>query len=461
MSQKREKEITIPAVGIVDNIVFSNKEAWAYYKIATVPYDFLSGSGRVSVVNDIMVAFASLVQRAGKNVDIHILVTSTPFNVDSWEEQIFETYELWNKDMQRLSSLDRFVEKQAQALREGDFKKRVTYLGVRLFTRGSLSLDEINIMDFGFAEAFDFLKKSISSVLMLPDENIVDSERKRAKREEEEIYRAIRTGALRGQRVSSEELLLVMKKTLYPSMPSPYLEVNHDERIGLNDIVMETGAIIEDHRRYLNVKQMVGDQEMEGYRATLSFSSFPDGGVMGAPYGAAPFLYKPAMMGLPFTMNARMTLLPVETMRKDLQKKKLENKDEIKNIEGSGQGYSSSAIDTYWDIQELDRELSSDRLPWLSGSYRMTVEAPTHEILSYAIQEIKQEYAKYGIIVTWTSGDQLDLMMEEMPGGQLSANDFVQLTNLAMIAVSGFNFGGTVGDPIDEQLVISRKEKKR
>jgi len=159
-------------------------------------------------------------------------------------------------------------------------------------------------------------------------------------------------------------------------------------------------------------------------------------------------------MGLPFTMNARATLMPIDKMKKDLQKKKLESEDELKNLASSGQRVSSSVIETQMDIDRLDAELSSDNLPWVSGNYRMTVEMPTYELLVTAIQEMKQEYAKNDIVLTWTTGDQLEMLMEEIPGGELKMGDFAQLTNLAMLGVSGFSYGGSVGDPIDEKLVL-------
>lgn len=450
---EHKKLLKIPPIGIVDNVVFSKTEAWAYYKVASVPYDFLTNDGRSRLANDIMIAFSSLSQRAGKNVDIHILVTNTPFNVDSWEDQMYKIYDSWNGRGGRLATFNQYMKNQSNSLKRKNYKKKVVYIGVKLFNRGSFSLDEFNMMDFGFAEAYDAFKKSVSALLVMPDETITNLERSRARKDEYEINRAIKQSTLKGVRLTSEEILLVTKKMLYPAMPSPYLQVNHDERVGLNDIVMETGAILEDHRRYLKIKQMIGKKEYEGYRATLSFSKFPADS-MQEPGGIDPFMYLPTIMGLPFTMSARVTLMPIEKMKKDLQKKKLDSEDEIKNLQGSGQRVTAAIQETNEDIDRLDHELSADNAPWASGNYRMTIETPTYDLLATAIQEMRQEYAKSDTILVWTSGDQLELLMEEIPGGKLEMSDFTQLTNLAMMGVSGFAYGGSVGDPIDEKLVL-------
>lgn len=452
---KEKKKVAIPAIGIINNVVFSKKEVWAYYKISSVPYDFLTNSGRAALANNIMIAFSGLSQRAGKDVDIHILVTNTPFNMNSWEDQMYKMYDMWNgtKDGDRLATFEKYVRRQTAALKRKSYKKKVVYLGVKLFNRGTFSLDEFNMVNFGFAEAYESIKSGISSVLQMPDENINTGERKRMEKDEREVHRAIKGSSLRGTRVSSEELLLAIKKTLYPALPAPYLEINHEERVGLSDIVMETGAIIEDHRRYLKIKQMIGTEEREGYRATLSFSKFPSDSMV-EPGGIDPFMYLPTIMGLPFTMTARITLVTNDKMKKDLQKKKLDSEDEINNLAGSGQRVTSAVMETQHDIDRLDHELSTETMPWISGNYRMTIETPTYEILATAIQEMKQEYAKNDTILVWTSGDQLELLLEELPGGTLQSNDFSQLTNLAMVGVSGFSYGGSVGDPIDEQLVL-------
>ena len=67
------------------------------------------------------------------------------------------------------------------------------------------------MLDFGFAEAYDVFKKGLSSLLSMPDENITKIERDRANKDEYEVNRAIYSSTLRGTRLTSEELLLIMK----------------------------------------------------------------------------------------------------------------------------------------------------------------------------------------------------------------------------------------------------------
>ena len=80
-AKKELKRLNIPIQAVSDNIVFSKKEVWAYYKIATVPYDFLSATAKAGMANSTITALASVCQSAGKKIDGHILITNTPFDI--------------------------------------------------------------------------------------------------------------------------------------------------------------------------------------------------------------------------------------------------------------------------------------------------------------------------------------------------------------------------------------------
>ena len=84
--QKELKRLKIPIVAINDNIVFSKKEVWAYYKVATVPFDFLSQSAKANMASSTMNGLASICQSEGRKVDGHILITNTPFDIQSWAQ---------------------------------------------------------------------------------------------------------------------------------------------------------------------------------------------------------------------------------------------------------------------------------------------------------------------------------------------------------------------------------------
>lgn len=455
MSKETKSKVNIPPVAIIDNIVFSRDEVWAYYKINTVPFEFLDGATQARLGLSTNVALAALMRSSGKPVDCHVLVTSTPFSVDSWEEQMYESYKRWNPNVRTSEEFMQYITNQSELLRENHYQKRVTYLGIKLYTRGAFSLDNFNVLEFGFKDAYEVLKKSIGQLLAEKTVEVMPQEESRAKSEEHEIQKILKSGALRAETVSSEELLLLIKKQLHPAMPAPLLDINLDERAGLNDINRETISAIEHGHRYVKVNQVVEGIEMEGYRATMSFASFPRTD-MGLPSAIPPFLYYPTMIGAPYTMNSRFSLIPPEKAKKDLANKKLETDDELENLALTGGRLNASINATLQDIALMESELE-ESMPWVSGSYRLTIEMPTMDMLTTAATEIKQMYAEFDISLVWTSGDQLDLMFEEIPGGKLMIGSFNQMTNLAQVGTSGFNFGGIAGDPVNEERVMSKK----
>lgn len=452
-----KKNLKIPILGISDNIIFSKKEVWAYYKITTVPFDFLSGGAKAAMAERTITALASLCQSEGKKVDGHILVTSVPLDILSWANQVDDVYYTNNGKFD--PPYEKLMNSQIDTLIEGNYQRPVVYFGVKLFNRGSFDIDSINVFEFGFKDAAEVFKKAVSNMFQVPNEDITTFEEQKAKNKEKEIFTSLEVGDLRGVRVSSEELLLTLKRQFYPSMPTPYLEVDHDNRIGLNDIAIETGGVIENQYRALKFNQEIEGEIYEGYRATLSFARFPQD--MRMPGPMPPFLYMPAQDGYPYTMSARFTMIPHSDIKKDLNKKKLEATDEIENLSESGQSANASITGTVRDIAVLEDTLEQSKLPWLSGSYRVTIEAPDMDSMRTKIAELKQSYSDVDTTLVWTTGDQLDLFIEEMPGSNIMMNSFNQRTNLAMLGISGFNIGGYAGDPVKQQLVTSNRSKRQ
>lgn len=454
-AKKDLKKLQVPMLGVSDNIIFGKKEVWAYYKISTVPYDFLSASARANLANSTMTALAALCTSEGTKVDGHILITSSPFDIVSWSNQIDRTYLDWHDEY--TNPYKKFMTQQEHELAMNSYQKPVVYFGVKLFNRGSFDIDSFNVFEFGWEDAFTAFKKGVSNLFIMPSEDITEFEETKAKEKEDDIFRTLSSGYLRAKRATAEEMLLVNKRQFYPAMPSPYLEVDHGRRIGLNDIAIETGGVIENNYRHLKFSQVVDGELYEGYRATLSFAKFPSG--MSMPGNMVPFLYFPASRRLPYTMNARFTMIPHSQIKKDLNKKKLEATDEIENLASSGQGAHAGIANTVNDISDLELNLEQSKMPWVNGAYRVTIEMPTKELLKDAISDLKQEYARNDVTLILTSGDQLDLFLEEMPGSNIMMNSFNQQTNLAMLGVSGFNIGGFAGDPIDEQLVLTNRRR--
>lgn len=454
----KKERLKVPVLGIADNIIFSKNEVWAYYKVSTVPYSFLSPESKASLAANTVTALAALCQSEGQKVDGQILITNTPFDVQSWVNQMDKVYGEWHNG-HYTDVYNKYIDEQGYELLGENFQKPVVYLGIKMFTRGSFNFDSFNILEFGFKDAFAAFKKSVSNIFVMPNEEVSSIEEKRARDKETELFRTLSTGYLHCERPTQEELLLTIKRRFYPGMPVPYLTTDHKNRIGLNDIIMETGGVIENKYRYLKFNQEINGQAYTGYRATLSFARFPSRMQMPGPH--YPFLNLPASRGLPYTLDARFSIIPQQVVKKRLNKKKLETDDEIENLANSGQASNAHIVSTVNDLSTLESTLEEDKTPWLNGSYRITVENYDLDKLKTNISSIKQAYADDDTTLVWSSGDQLKLFIEEIPGSNLQMPSFNQMTSLSMLGVSGFNIGGVAGDPIDEKSVVTKNVKTK
>lgn len=440
------------AIAVVDNIVFSKTESWAYYRLTTSVYDFLSTDGKIGSAYQIANAFTNLMGDRKDNLDVHLIVTSVPVDVDAWAVQVKETAKDWNKS----PGFDRYVAEQMEMLKQEEYLKKVIYLGVNLGKRGALEFDFVNPLEMGFKGAGEQIKTWWNSALQLPGYEISAEEEDNARRKEAEIFRTLSNGNLRASRLNAEDILLTIKRQMYPSMPTPYLEVDHDNRLGAGDMDIELIHAVENKYRWLKISQMIGGEELSGYRACMSFTKFPR--FSEYPAGTFPFMYFPAKLALPFTLYARLTLIPSEGMKKRLERKKKEMIDEQENIAASGQASGASGVisggmpqdasDAVEDMQTMTSMLAGDKTPWVSGSYRIVVETPTEELLRKYTSIVKQRYADLDINVTWTSGDQAELFLEQMPGDSLRVKSFNQITTLSFLATSGFRNASDVGDII-------------
>lgn len=443
------KKMDLSIVAVIDNIIFSKKEVWAYYRIQNSVFDFLSTDAKNALAIRVSNAFNSLMTEKNSEIEGHVIVTSTPVNIDLWEEQVRESCKYWDK----ADNFNNFMEQQVRFLKEKDFMRKVTYVGIKLGNRGALESENLNILEAGLKGTIDFIKEWGKKALQVPGEEIDSFEEEEARRKEKNIFNVLSNGNLKASRTSAEELLLLIKRQFYPNMPAPYLEVDHGNRLGSGDIILESSSVIKNHYRYIEIEQVLGQEFYKGYRATLSFSSFPK--AMYYPNGCFPFFYLITRMGLPFTSYARFTLKPSQNMKKEIEKKKKETTDEITNL-NEGRRIEETYInptpadieEALNDLQTMESIIATDKTPWLEGSYRIVVETPTEELLKKYISILKQQYMDQDITLTWTSGDQAELFLEQMPGDHVRMNSFKQTTNMHLLSTSGFNFASDVGDRI-------------
>ena len=439
-----KRDFNIPAIGIVDNIVITKDETWAYYIIAEHPYLFLDLQGRANFFIETINTLGELARNGNKIIDCHLLISNQEIDPEPWSRNTTNIFYAINKDSSSRRRFENYIRKQTAELENEGYYQRKIMLGIKLMNRLSVEDAIKNPLEFGFSDLFQSLYSTIKKALFFKEMEISKQETDNLKQIEETIFTQLTGGIFEAKRPSSEELLLAIKRRLYPAMPTPYLETDYQNRLGYYDIVYETGSEIEEFPRYVKITQNHSGVDFTGYRATLSFSKFPKD--LAFPSAVPPFYNRDII--LPFTVNARFQMIPTLKMKQKLEKKEQDLKDELNNLGNSQQRVSTAIIKKEQERHMVEVDLEEDSLPWLIGSYRLTVEAQSYEQLKEFIAYIKLNYSNNDFTLRWTNGDQLMLLEEEFPGGKLKVNDFSQTTNLALLGLSGFNIGvGDVGDP--------------
>lgn len=447
--KKKKDRLDISARGIIDNLVFSKREVKAYYQISNKPYDFLSQLGKVQSAKRTVNAFGSLMNERMKEVEGEIIMTSLPVDVDTWVDQMYTVSE----DYPKPEGFKKYINDLEIYLKNADYHKKVTYIGISLGKRGVFDKEDVNFLELGFEQAKENLKNWLTKGLKLSKEEFSEEEEKLFKNREKELFNTLANGNLEARRVTSEEILLLIKRPFYPAMPTPYLNVDHENRIGLGDIVYETAHIINSDRyRYLEITQDFGEHELTGYRSCLSITKIPKH--MSIPQ-QEPFMYLLSKLGLPFTTFIKFKLTPHSKIKKDLNKVKKAHDDELDNINTARQSAKkvTTAPTISSDFQEaideaamIEEIISNDKTPWIEASYHIVVETPTVETLKKYCSIVIQEFKDNGILVSQTGGDQIDLFLMQLPGDFIRVSDFMIKNDLNILGIAGINYVAEVGD---------------
>lgn len=438
-----KKALDIQVQAIIGNIIFSKEEVWAYYDLPTTIYDFLSASSKVSMAVQSERAFTALMRGKDDYLDMHILVITTPIDVDRWEDDYTKMAAMWN----RRPGFEKLMRTQVNILTDGNYFEKRVLLGIKMGKRHELNLDAANPLQSGFGDAFKYIKEFANDLMSTKEYEISQEEIKNAQNTEKDYFSIINNGALHGERTPAEELALVIKRTFYPTMPVPYLSRDEKEYWGAGDIIRELGGLVyTKDPKSLKIEQNIDGENLHGYRATLTFKKFQS--EFAIPI-RTPWLYEAIFTtaNAPFDISCRFSLIPNRAMKKKVAKTIADRKDALENAAGAGASPSQAVVDDYYEAKDLEGMLDKDDSPWLQGTFRIVIYAQTLDELNEYAKQMQSIYnEKQKIDLVWTFHDQLDLMLEAMPGDKLRENSFVQTATVSMLTSSGFNILNKVGD---------------
>lgn len=434
----KEKKVSMSLIGIDEERAYSEESVWAYYRVPSTRYEFLDYDERESLARRIDSALAGLVTNAIKSVECQLIVTSSPLNVTDWAEQWKNRVTGWNPT----DGFDAYVESMKGQLSDEDFTNKEVYLGVMLGKRGAAN-ESGNVVN-GFKATIQSLGSMIDSALGNKDYTVTADERKYWENRGRDISRILRAGALHAEPAAPEEIALLFKRALYPAMPSPTIDIEELQTWGEGEVSTLKESYIEKGRKFLKIVQTDDTgREMVGYRATLCFSHFPD--ELAFPE-QEPWIHYAALLGAHFDMYSRFTLEPAAKVRKAVERKIAEIKDEAQNAAGTGGSIPLGIQERYQSATQLEHELSRDAEPWVYARHRIVVTATSEDSLRDRVQAVISHYGEMQIRLAWPTGDQMLLLQESQPADKVRVASYLQRQSLNIISGGMPTANSSVGD---------------
>lgn len=409
------KQLDVRMQGIVDNIIFTSKDIWVYYEIDTTKCNFLNDDAVIKLLEGMTNTFNDMVNELNTSISMHLLIVNTPVNINDWENQTTIKSDSLNE-----RNFNKFFANQVRDLKARTFESRKMYLGIKLMNRHDTNSSSIiSQIQAGCSQLLEYANNIIFARAGIADNAISDKEIQTVKTVETMYYDFLHESCLHVSRPEAEELALIAKRTFYPGMPTPFLDVPVNGRWGKGDMVRELGADVMLNHHFVSITQNIDDAMLTGYRATLTFSKFP---VPSEHPLATPWFYMLQKMGLPFDMYSRFEIIPPDNPNSDDNQKT--NNKKASNISSFLSNKKTDTVKNNDDNQKINTK------PILKGTYRMIITNNDFNELEQTINIIMNAYASNGINLTWTSGDQQDLLLESMPGDMVRESSFMLTSDL-------------------------------
>lgn len=430
------KDLRLAVRYIDDDLVFSETHAWTYMKVPTESYEFLSFSDRTQMGAKFHTAVGGLVTGTD-TVDIHLLCTNRPFDVDAWGTVLNNRV----AQQQPPPGWPELNNKMRRHLEGSGFLSKEVYLGVCLGSRRNKGKDD------GFFAPFQKFVKKAERALALEDDYISAAEIEHFRPLASNIRRSMSASHIKTSGATANEVAWLITKPLYPEMVCPPPTSSDKQVWGPGEIAsLGEGETLSSHRA-IQVTQISAEtnQEVEAFTATVCLSRFPD--EMLVP-NQEPWIHFASSLPFSVDFSSRMTLVPPLKVQKDVSKKLAEAKDQATHIAETGSAVPLDVQEQYHRATQLEYTIAQERQPWIYGWHRLAVSAPTKDKLNDRVRRVVEHYRDLGIDVSRPSGDQFSLLYERMPGDQVRTRAYHQRQELMLLGGGMPTASGEVGDKI-------------
>ncbi len=395
-----------------DRILLTENHAWAYYRLPTRAYEFITPADREALAINITVALAAIRQ---PDAEAHLRIAHRPYPAAEWAARLDATSDGGAGWRDYLDEMYRHVWSK-------DFWSKEVYLGVRLGQRGMRAQ-----LSGGIFAQFISAYRNSEQALGLTDEAVSDAETGRWTDQAERLGRALAASALGARHASNEEIAWLYRHSLAGTSGDPPPSAARRHTWGAGEIEALLEGQVHNGRTLLRLEQPAG----ESFVAFLSFCRFPD--VMSFPDGE-PWLHYADSLPFPVEISARMRLIPPAKASKDVGRRLAHARDMDAHIREAGVDAPLALAEQIEAARMLEHGITKERLPFVYGWHRLSVAAPTRELCQRRAEALIEHYRDIGIDVVNSTGDQFSLLRESLPGDRVRLSSYVQRQPLYTIA---------------------------
>ena len=433
MSSAHKGSIT----AIENDLTFSKRDVYLWVRLVDVNYEFKTDLEREGMATDFTLALANILNSDEHELDAHIIKTSKIFDTQKWYNNFHAAVAKDNP----VPYFDDYTTRMAEHIDSYSFRQKSVYLGVNLGLRNLYNPIKRSLK-------IPFIEDLLNKLAGVVDEYITPEELEFWEERARLIRHSLSTGELHAEPVTSAEIAYTIRKNFFPAMPIPStddLDITESSSWGAGELQTLTDADIETTPRWLKISQLVKGEEKVGYRATLCMAKFPE--TYNYP-DKEPWMHSASLLGFPVDIYSRFSVIPSSKVKKQVSNRIKEIKDQASNMTSAGGQMTLEVEENLRLGQYLEYALGKDDTPWLYGRHRVVVEASTINELKERCQAVIEHYKSLGILVVWSTGDQLDLLLESMPNDRVRLGSYYQRHELDIMGAAVPAGSGKTGDSI-------------
>ncbi len=395
-----------------DNVLLTETHAWAYFRVPTISYEFLTGQQREALATNLTVALAGIRMA---DAEVHLRIAQRSYPAAEWATGLHATSDGGPGWVPYLDEMYRQVWAK-------DFWTKEVYLGVRLGQRGvraQLTRGVRAQLTGGVFAQFGRAYKTSEQLLGLEDDSVPHGEIAKWTEQSDRIGRSLAASSLAARHATADEVAWLFRHAIFGSLGDPPPSAARRPRWGIGEIESLVEGELHNGRTVLRMVHPEG----ESHTAFLSFARFPD--VMYFPDGE-PWLHYGDSLPFPVEASLRMKLIPPAKASKDVSRRLAHARDMDAHIREAGADMPLALAEQIEAARLLEHGITKERLPFVYGWHRLAVAAPTRDLCLRRAEAVIEHYRDIGIDVVHSTGDQFSLLNESLPGDKVRLISYLQ-----------------------------------